>query len=143
MKMYKQKFKIWKWSKKLPRNKAEWMLARARKRENPASGDPKDTTFDWGNQIWTVDRVKQSLGRRNEVEDLAPQGKAFTCTTKQGITRNRWAYTERYRGQDADLHCRITSSYFFSSLFSAIWSSLDTDNPTSQYRISSIAVEQP
>ena len=91
--MYKQKFKIWKWSKKLPRNTAEWMLKRARKRKNPISHEPKDTIFDWGNQVWTVDRVKQSVGRRNEVEDLAAQGKAFACTAKQGITPHRWTYT--------------------------------------------------
>jgi hypothetical protein len=91
--MYKQKFKIWKWSKKLPRNTAEWMLNRAHKRRNPISSEPKDTIFDWGNQVWTVDRVKQSVGRRNEVEDLAPQGKAFACTAKQGITPHRWTYT--------------------------------------------------
>ncbi|KAF8858028.1 hypothetical protein BDZ45DRAFT_726328 [Acephala macrosclerotiorum] len=73
MKMYKQKFKLWKWSKKLPRDTAEWMLRRAHNRRNPVSNEPKDTTFFWGNQVWTVDRVKQSVGRRNKVEDLAPQ----------------------------------------------------------------------
>jgi hypothetical protein len=91
--MYKQKFKNWKWSKKLPRNTAEWMLSRAHKRRNPISNEPKDTIFDWGNQVWTVDRVKQSVGRRNEVEDLAAQGKAFAWTVKQGITPHRWTYT--------------------------------------------------
>jgi len=91
--MYKQKFKIWKWSKKLPRNTAEWMLRRAYKRRNPNSNKPKDTVFDWGNQVWTLDRVKQSIGRRNGVEDLPPQGKVSTCTAKQTITAHRWTHT--------------------------------------------------
>jgi len=51
------------------------MLKRAQQRKDPSSNQPKDTIFNWGNQDWTVDRVKQSVGRRNEGEDCAPQGK--------------------------------------------------------------------
>jgi hypothetical protein len=83
MKMYKQRFKIWKWSKKLPKDKAEWMLGRAYKRKNPISNEPKDTIFDWGNQIWTVERVKQSVGRRNAVENLVPQGETLIELVRQ------------------------------------------------------------
>ena len=49
--MYKDRFKLWRWSKNLPRDKAWWMVNRASERK------PKETEFKWGNQVWTVERV--------------------------------------------------------------------------------------
>lgn len=73
--MYKQKFKTWKWSKKLPKDKAQWMLGRANERRDAILTEPKDTVFEWGHQLWTVDTIRESMGRRNGAEGLVPQGK--------------------------------------------------------------------
>ncbi|RFU78687.1 rhomboid family [Trichoderma arundinaceum] len=50
-KMYKDKFKQWKWSKNLSRDMALGMLNKAKQRQ------PKETIFQWGNQTWTTDRI--------------------------------------------------------------------------------------
>ncbi len=52
--MYKDRFKLWKWSKNLPRDLAMGMLKVAQKRQ------PKKTMFKWGNQEWTVDRITRT-----------------------------------------------------------------------------------
>ncbi|KAK4207661.1 hypothetical protein QBC37DRAFT_433086 [Rhypophila decipiens] len=56
-KMYKDRFKQWRWAKNLPRGKGSWMVNRANQRK------PKKTEFRWGNQMWTADRVLKTHGQ--------------------------------------------------------------------------------
>ncbi|CEI66059.1 hypothetical protein FVEN_g4529 [Fusarium venenatum] len=54
--MYKNKFKAWRWSKNTP---AAWMAKKARQRKL----DGKDTVFYWNNQRWTSDELAQRNGK--------------------------------------------------------------------------------
>ncbi|KAI9851900.1 MAG: hypothetical protein M1824_002450 [Vezdaea acicularis] len=67
-KMYKVKFKEWGWSKNLPKDRAQWMLNRAeqRKRQYP---EGRDLIFEFGEQSWTVERVRKSIRRAKIAED--------------------------------------------------------------------------
>ncbi|RYP04765.1 hypothetical protein DL765_010065 [Monosporascus sp. GIB2] len=70
-KMYKDRFKIWKWSKNLPHKKATWMLRRLNERK------PNTTIFTYGNQEWTEDRIKQAYeryGRKGPQDEPSPYG---------------------------------------------------------------------
>ncbi|UKZ73162.1 hypothetical protein TrVFT333_000803 [Trichoderma virens FT-333] len=62
-KMYKDMFKQWKWSKNLPRDMAIGMLNKAKRRQ------PKQSIFQWGNQTWTVDRIKKTHGKLADQPD--------------------------------------------------------------------------
>lgn len=61
--MYKDMFKQWKWSKNLPKDMAIGMLNKAKRRQ------PKHTVFQWGNQTWTVDRIKKTHGKAADQPD--------------------------------------------------------------------------
>ncbi|KAL7932973.1 hypothetical protein V8C35DRAFT_305945 [Trichoderma chlorosporum] len=56
-KMYKDKFKEWKWSKNLPRVITAVMYRKGIRRM------PKDTIFHWNNQTWSSERVRKSYSR--------------------------------------------------------------------------------
>ncbi|KAI0546703.1 hypothetical protein F4679DRAFT_575264 [Xylaria curta] len=55
--MYKNKFKIWRWSKNLPQEKAIWMSRKIIDRR-----PMKKTVFHWNNQEWTEERLMQICG---------------------------------------------------------------------------------
>ena len=59
-KMYKDKFKSWKWNKNLPREKAAFMLHRINQRK------PERIKFLYGNRTWTEDRIRQTYERYNK-----------------------------------------------------------------------------
>lgn len=52
-------------SKYLPKGKAQWMLNRAEQRSRARPGNPAGvgTVFDYGGQVWTVDRIRKSTQR--------------------------------------------------------------------------------
>ncbi|KAI0438296.1 hypothetical protein F4803DRAFT_569713 [Xylaria telfairii] len=56
--MYKNKFKIWQWSKNLPQEKAIWMSRKVLDRR-----PLKKTVFYWNNQEWTEERLTQIRGK--------------------------------------------------------------------------------
>ncbi|KAL2209664.1 hypothetical protein CC79DRAFT_1382894 [Sarocladium strictum] len=55
-KMYKTKFKLWRWSKNLPQEKAVWMAEKVQQRM------PRKTTFRWNHQQWTEDMLSRKVG---------------------------------------------------------------------------------
>jgi hypothetical protein len=57
---YKAKFNQWGFVKTLSRDWANWMLVKASRRKQEEN---KDTVFEIGDQIFTVDRAQQSLKR--------------------------------------------------------------------------------
>ncbi|UKZ46572.1 hypothetical protein TrVGV298_000777 [Trichoderma virens] len=75
-KMYKDMFKQWKWSKNLPRDMALGMLNKAKRRQ------PKQSIFQWGNQTWTVDRIKKTHGK---LADQPDPNSLADCPTPQGV----------------------------------------------------------
>ncbi|KAJ3538030.1 hypothetical protein NM208_g6082 [Fusarium decemcellulare] len=54
--MYKNRFKTWKWSKNLPQEKAAWMTEKGIQRR------PAKTLFCWKNQEWTDEQLAQKYG---------------------------------------------------------------------------------
>ncbi|KAK4199252.1 hypothetical protein QBC40DRAFT_176696 [Triangularia verruculosa] len=56
-KMYKERFKIWKWSKYLTKGRATWMMNKANERH------PRGTQFQYGGQTWTEGRVRKTYDR--------------------------------------------------------------------------------
>ena len=67
--MYKDKFKVWGWSKYLPKDRAQWMLNKAEQRIRQHPGTKKkDTIFGYGGQVWTVERVRKSTQRAKATE---------------------------------------------------------------------------
>jgi hypothetical protein len=59
-KQYTAKIKEWGWVKNMPSSKADWMLRKAAKRKEQYR---KDTTFQFGDREWTVDRIQRSTKR--------------------------------------------------------------------------------
>ncbi|KAF2468238.1 uncharacterized protein BDR25DRAFT_344515 [Lindgomyces ingoldianus] len=66
-KQYKDQFNDWGWSKNLGKRERQIMKTKAgkRRRENP----PRDTEFQWGGQVWTVDRIMKTRGNENGNEE--------------------------------------------------------------------------
>ncbi|KAJ4854856.1 clr5 domain-containing protein [Trichoderma breve] len=102
-KMYKDKFKQWKWSKNLPKAIAARMLNIAKQRR------PKRTIFRWNNRIWPIERIKKLLSRHSAEEDSSLQDDSsipddFTYGTppSSGITDTE-SVLENSRGTDGDL----------------------------------------
>jgi hypothetical protein len=58
-KMYKDRFKMWHWSKNLPYETASWMAEKAQQRL------PRKTTFDWNNQVWTEEKLLMKFGKQS------------------------------------------------------------------------------
>ncbi|KAK4454127.1 hypothetical protein QBC34DRAFT_434318 [Podospora aff. communis PSN243] len=61
-KMYKNKFKVWRWSKNLSHEQAKWMS------ENIKQRQPTATVFQWNHQQWSEDKVMQICGRLAQVQ---------------------------------------------------------------------------
>ncbi len=55
--MYKQRFKVWKWSKYLPKKEAGWMMNKVNQRQ------PRGTEFQYGGQKWTEERIRRTFDR--------------------------------------------------------------------------------
>jgi hypothetical protein len=66
-KMYKERFRAWKWSKYLPKETAAWMMNKIKERQ------PRRTEFQYGNQTWTEERVKRTYDRMNVDETQLDQ----------------------------------------------------------------------
>jgi hypothetical protein len=66
-KMYKERFRAWKWSKYLPKDTASWMMNKTKERQ------PRRTEFQYGNQTWTEERVKRTYDRKNVDETQLDQ----------------------------------------------------------------------
>ncbi|UKZ79912.1 hypothetical protein TrVFT333_007675 [Trichoderma virens FT-333] len=88
-KMYKDKFKQWKWSKNLPGEVAVGMLSKANRRR------PKETIFHWNNQAWPIERVMKSCARfasddDSHIPEDCPTPPGVTCETPRlpNITNN-------------------------------------------------------
>lgn len=75
--MYKDKFKQWKWSKNLPKDMAMAMLNKAKRRQ------PKQTIFQWGNQTWTIERIKKTHG------NFADQSESHVLESKSALLHLR------------------------------------------------------
>ncbi|KAF2105452.1 hypothetical protein BDV96DRAFT_655598 [Lophiotrema nucula] len=58
-KLYKEKFKFWRWQKNLPGEVAHWMVDRATLRE--AGG--KQTEFEFGGQKWSIEQAVSTASR--------------------------------------------------------------------------------
>ncbi|KAG5657349.1 hypothetical protein KAF25_005913 [Fusarium avenaceum] len=65
-KMYKNRFKAWRWSKNIP---TAWMAKKAQQRKN----DGRDTVFHWNDQRLTADDVVQRNGKawQNQNDDCS------------------------------------------------------------------------
>jgi hypothetical protein len=59
VRMYKDKFSQWKWSKHLPIATAQWLVGKTEQRRL----EGKETVVHYGGQIWTEERVDRSLTR--------------------------------------------------------------------------------
>ncbi|KAH0594835.1 hypothetical protein MHUMG1_07670 [Metarhizium humberi] len=110
-KMYKDKFKQWKWSKNLPKDMAMAMLNKAKQRQ------PKQTIFQWGNQTWTIERIKKTHGKfadqsESHFLESYPTPQDATCETPYtpGITDTPNA-PEETQGHDGDpvLACGVAA----------------------------------
>jgi len=67
--VYKEKFKYWRWQKKLPGEIAHWMVGRANVRE--AIG--KRTEFEYGGHKWTLEQAVNSASRtKKDAEEGKP-----------------------------------------------------------------------
>ncbi|KAF5006437.1 hypothetical protein FDECE_7197 [Fusarium decemcellulare] len=58
--MYKNKFRIWGWSKNIPQDKAIWMTEKGIQRR------PTKTVFCWKNQEWTDEQLAQKYGKTSQ-----------------------------------------------------------------------------
>jgi len=67
--MYKEKFRVWKWSKNLSKDRAAWMMGKANERQ------PRPTEFKFGGQTWTEERVRRTYDRLTggRVQELAAE----------------------------------------------------------------------
>ncbi|KAF2786480.1 hypothetical protein K505DRAFT_289676, partial [Melanomma pulvis-pyrius CBS 109.77] len=63
-KQYKDKFKSWKWIKRLPGDVAQWMVEKASQREIV---DGKQTIFSFKGQSWTGEQAANSATRTRKV----------------------------------------------------------------------------
>ena len=63
--MYKEKFKFWRWQKKLPGEVAQWMVKKGQVRE--ATG--KKTEFSFGGQRWTLEQAASSANRSKKLAE--------------------------------------------------------------------------
>ncbi|KAL7911687.1 hypothetical protein GGI35DRAFT_468171 [Trichoderma velutinum] len=102
-KMYKDKFKQWKWSKNLPKAIAARMLNIANQRR------PKRTFFRWNNRIWPIERIKKLLSRHSAEEDSSiqedssiPDDFSYGTPPSSGITDNE-SILENSHGNDGDI----------------------------------------
>jgi hypothetical protein len=59
-KAYKEQFDVWQWKKKLPKEVAQFMTEKAKKRKREAQ---KDTLFSYGGKKWTRARAEKSVAR--------------------------------------------------------------------------------
>jgi hypothetical protein len=66
-KMYKNKFKSWRWSKNLSHERAMWMNEKIKQRH------PTATVFQWNHQEWSEDQVMQICGRVAQVQPQTSQ----------------------------------------------------------------------
>ncbi|KAM0429216.1 hypothetical protein ACHAPT_006430 [Fusarium lateritium] len=55
--MYKNRFKIWRWSKNLPHEVARWMTEKIQQRR------PTETVFYWNDQKWTSEKILHKYGK--------------------------------------------------------------------------------
>ncbi|KAF5717229.1 rhomboid family, partial [Fusarium mundagurra] len=86
--MYKNKFKIWRWSKNLPHGVAVWMTEKARERT------PKETVFTWNEQKWTDKKIVHKYGKtlNNQVTTgiCAPTPSDVTYETPKPFVGDTW-----------------------------------------------------
>jgi len=59
-KAYKEQFDLWQWKKKLPKEVAQFMTEKAKKRKRE---ERKDTLFSYGGKKWTRARAEKSVAR--------------------------------------------------------------------------------
>ncbi|KAL7953230.1 hypothetical protein V8C34DRAFT_297576 [Trichoderma compactum] len=101
-KMYKDKFKQWKWSKNLPKAIAARMLNIAHQRR------PKRTVFWRNDRMWPIKRIKKLLSRHSAEEDSSiQQGSSipddFTYTTPSSGNTDTESVSENLHRTDGDL----------------------------------------
>ena len=73
-KLYKRKFKEWRWSKYLPAEKADWMLRKAEKRKGESQ---KETLFHVGGRNLSVENIQRKV-KRPKIQDVEIlDGKSF------------------------------------------------------------------
>jgi hypothetical protein len=59
-KLYKEKFRLWRWQKNLPGDHAKFMVTKANKRQQENN---KETIFIYGGSRWTKEQAEASAGR--------------------------------------------------------------------------------
>ncbi|KAF2689841.1 hypothetical protein K458DRAFT_356181 [Lentithecium fluviatile CBS 122367] len=63
-KQYKDKFKSWKWIKRLPGEVAQWMVEKANERQTE---EGKETTFSFKGRQWTIEQAQDTALRTRKL----------------------------------------------------------------------------
>ncbi|KAK4450924.1 hypothetical protein QBC34DRAFT_447896 [Podospora aff. communis PSN243] len=79
-KAYKEQFDVWGWKKKLPKEVAQFMTEKAKKRKREAQ---KETLFSYGGKKWTRARAEKSVSRSKSGQDPA---ELHYFNTPEGVT---------------------------------------------------------
>ncbi|KAF4459837.1 rhomboid family [Fusarium albosuccineum] len=114
--MYKNKFKIWRWSKNLPQEKVSWMAGKVQQRL------PTKTVFSWNHQEWTEEQIAQKNGKAlqkqprdgeevlypptpNDIQYRTPS--SFAPSPHQPLTATSQSHHSRTEGNEIDGQPRI------------------------------------